>query len=128
MRYRDLKKEIMSETISDFRVVEAGWCTKHRQRRWIGALNEAESYATFEVRDNGPECQAVTAQDRPGGATPCPRSGRRPGGAQRSRPVAAGRSQLAPKARGSDHEEPPRAVARGGSWEKQPMPEARSSG
>ena len=33
------------------------------------------SYPTSEVRGSGPECQAVTAQERLRGATPRPRSG-----------------------------------------------------
>ena len=44
------------------------------QRR-AGALSAAERYPTCEVRDSRPECQAATAQERPEGATPCPRSG-----------------------------------------------------
>ena len=39
-----------------------------------GATSTAKSYPTSEVRDNGPECQAVTVQERPGGVTPRPRS------------------------------------------------------
>ena len=56
-----------------------------------------------EVRGSGRECQAATAQDRPGGATPRPRSGAgaksascdSAGTAERSYPMpeaAAGRS------------------------------------
>ena len=66
-----------------------------------GATSTAKSYPTSEVRDNGPECQAVTAQEWPGGVTLRPRSG------------AAGRSHFVPKARGSDPEEPPRARCQG---------------
>ena len=50
-----------------------------------------------EVRGSGLECQAVMAQERPRGVTLHPR------------PVAAGRSHLAPEARVGDPEEPPRA-------------------
>ena len=92
-----------------------------RRRRWqAGSLSAAESYPTSEVRDSGPECQAVMAQELPGGATPCPRSvaaGRRH---LTSRSGAAGRSHLAPEARDGDPEEPPRAPTRGGGWEEQP--------
>ena len=45
--------------------------------------------------------QAATAQERPRGATLCLRSG------------AAGRSNLAPEARGGDPEEPPQARGKG---------------
>ena len=38
-------------------------------------LSAAESYPTSEVRDSCPECQAATAQEQQGGATPHPRSG-----------------------------------------------------
>ena len=79
-----------------------------------GATSTAKSYPTSEVRDNGPECQAVTAQEWPGGVTLRPRSG------------AAGRSHIAPEAKGGDPEEPPRA--RCGSWEEPPTPEARACG
>ena len=81
-----------------------------------GATSTAKSYPTSEVRDNGPECQAVTAQEWPGGVTLRPRSG------------AAGRSHFVPKARGSDPEEPPRARGRGDSWVEPPTPEARAGG
>ena len=84
--------------------------TKPRRRWRAGALSAAESYPTSEVRDSGPECQAATAQERPGGATQARGQGRRPGGAtQRPRPVAAGRRHLMPEARRGDLEEPPRA-------------------
>ena len=39
-----------------------------------------EELPTSEVRGSGLECQAAMAQERPRGATPRPRSGRRPGG------------------------------------------------
>ena len=38
-------------------------------------LSVAKSYPTSEVSDSGLECQAATAQERPRGATPHPRSG-----------------------------------------------------
>ena len=51
------------------------------------ALSVAErSYLTFVVRGSGRECQAATAQERPRGVTPHPRSG-----------VAAGRSYPTPE-------------------------------
>ena len=49
--------------------------TKRRRRR-PGALSGAKrSYPTSEVRGSGRECQAVTAQERPRGATLRPRPG-----------------------------------------------------
>ena len=59
-----------------------------------------------EVRGSSLECQAVTAQEWPRGATVHPRSGE------------AGRSHLAPEARDGDFEEPPTPEARGGSREE----------
>ena len=51
------------------------------------ALSVAErSYPTFVVRGSGRECQAATAQERPRGVTPHPRSG-----------AAAGRTNPTPK-------------------------------
>ena len=134
-----------------------------------------------EVRGSGLECQAVMAQERPRGATPFrvrggweelprvrgqglrpggdtqrPRSGRWPRGATpRLRSGVAGRSHLAPEAKGADSEEPhgargqgrqlggdtscprpgevtlrsqPEPEARGSSWEEPPTPEARAGG
>ena len=85
-----------------------------RRLRRARTLSAAESYPTSEVRDSGPECQAVTAQEGPGGATPLPRSG------------AAGRSHLAPEARGGDPEEPPQP--RGQGWQLGGATHARSQG
>ena len=88
--------------------------------RWLraGSLSAAErSYPTSEVRGSGLECQAATAQERPRGATLCPRSG---AAAERSYPVS--------EVRGGDPKEPPELNARGSSWEEPPMPEARASG
>ena len=63
-----------------------------------GTLSMAErSYPMSEVRGSSLECQAVMAQEWPRGVTLHPR------------PVAAGRSHLAPEARVGDPEEPPRA-------------------
>ena len=62
-----------------------------------GTLSAAErSYPTSEVSGSGRECQAVTAQEQPRGATPSSRSG-----------AAAGRSNPALEARDSSGEEPP---------------------
>ena len=69
-----------------------------------GTLSAAESYPTCEVRDSGPECQAVTAQERLRGAT------------LRLRSVAVAERSY------------PASEVSGGSWEEQPMPEARASG
>ena len=61
-----------------------------------GALSAAErSYPTSKVRGSSLECQAVTAQELPRGATLCPRSGE------------AGRSYPASEVRGGDLEESP---------------------
>ena len=102
------------------------WDLMCRRRRQAGALSSARSYPTSEVRDSGPECQAAMAQERPGGATPRwgqwqpggdtprPRSGRRPGGAtQHPRPVAASRRHPMSEVRASDPKEPPRAPGQG---------------
>ena len=51
-----------------------------------------------EVMGSGRECQAATAQERPRGATPCPRSG----GAMRGVTPC-----LKPEARGGGREEQP---------------------
>ena len=68
----------------------------------------------------------MTVQEWPGGATPRPRSGRLRGDTPRPRSGAAGRSHLAPKARGSDPEEPPRA--RGQEWQLREATHARGQG
>ena len=74
--------------------------------RWrAGTLNVAESYPTSKVRDSGPECQAATAQERPGGATPRPKSG-----------VAAERSYPASEARGGGQEEQPHIQGVVAAW------------
>ena len=39
------------------------------------------SYPSPKVRGSDRECETMSAQERPRGATPCPRSGPRPGGA-----------------------------------------------
>ena len=87
-----------------------------------GALSAGErSYPISEVRGSGLECQAAMAQERPRGATLCPRSGAAAGrsypasevraATERRHPAsevrAAKRSHLAPEARGGDPEEPP---------------------
>ena len=77
--------------------------------RWrAGTLNVAESYPTSKVRDSGPECQAATAQERPGGATPRPKSG-----------VAAERSYPAFEVSGG-WEETPHVRGQGGGQEELP--------
>ena len=54
-----------------------------------GALSAAErSYPMSEIRGSGLECQVAKAQERPRGATPCPRSG-----------ATAGRSSTASEVR-----------------------------
>ena len=86
----------------------------------------AKSYPTSKVRDSGPECQAVTVQERreeppsvrgqgqwARRATPHPRS------------VAAGRRHPTSEVRGGQ-EKPPRAQARGGDPEEPPR--ARGQG
>ena len=91
-------------------------CTKRRQRLrpWASALSTFESYPTSEVRVSGPECQAAMAQERPGGATPRPRSG---AVAERSYPVSEG---------SGDREETPhvRGQARLGEAISRPRPGA----
>ena len=58
------------------------------------------SYPTSEVGGSGQECQTATAQERPRGATPRPRSG---GVAERRYPVS--------EVRGGGQEELPHAMA-----------------
>ena len=81
---------------------------------------------------------------RPGGDSPSPRSGRRPGGATlRLRPVAVRRRHPESEIRGSQEKPPatsrwrpgavtlrshPEPEARGGNWEEPPTPKARTSG
>ena len=80
--------------------------SKHRWRWQAGGLSAAESYPAPEVRDNSPECQVATAQERLGGATPCPRSG-----------AAAERSYPASEASGC-RKETPRDQGQGGGREE----------
>ena len=115
-------------------------------RRWATTLSAAESYPKSKVRDSGPECQAVMAQEQwprvPGcdGAgtagrshpepevrggsreeLPCIRGQWRPGGdTPRPRSGAARRSHLAPETRGGSWEEPPTPEPRASGGEKQP--------
>ena len=78
-----------------------------------------------EVRGSSRECQTATAQERPRGATPRPRSG---GAAERRYPASEvrgceERSYPASEFRAGGREEIPHALkpeARGGSWEDQP--------
>ena len=73
------------------------WETLFRWAAAICALNAGErSYPTSEVRGSGRECQAATAQERPRGATPRPRSGATD---ERSYPTS--------EVRGGGREEPP---------------------
>ena len=82
--------------------------TERRWWRWAGTLSMTKSYPTSEVRDSGPECQAVMAQERPGGATPRPRSG---AVAERSYPtseVSGGREEtLCVQGQGGSRKETP---------------------
>ena len=61
---------------------------KEHWLRFAGAA--VKRYPTPKVRGSGQECQAVTAQEQPRGATPRPRPG-----------AAAGRSYPQPETRGS---------------------------
>ena len=106
------------------------------------------SYPKSEVRGSGLECQVVTVQEWPRGATLCLRSGaaakrsypasevrggsqeetprvqglgRQPRGAiLRPRSVAAGKSYPASEVRGGEPEEPPTPEARAGGREEHP--------
>ena len=114
------------------------------------ALSTAQrSHPTSEVRGSSRGYQTVTAEERPRGATPHPKSG---GAAERRYPASEvrgvdERSYPTSEVRGSGWEELPHAPkpeaksggweelphaatpeARGGSWEEQPTPEARGSG
>ena len=108
------------------------------------------SYPTSEVRGSSRECQAETAQERPRGATPCPRSGseagRTPcprGGGQEELPHIRGhgqwprvpgcdgagtaeRSYPTSEVRGGGLEELPHVQGQGGSQED--LPHARGQG
>ena len=66
------------------------------------------SYPKSEVRGSGLECQVVTVQEWPRGATLCPRSGE------------AGRRHPASEVRGGEPEEPPTPEARAGGREEHP--------
>ena len=68
----------------------------------LPAHSAERSYHMSEVRGSGQECQAVTVQEWPRGATPCPRSG-----------AAAGRSHPGSEARIRGWEEPPRDRGQG---------------
>ena len=73
------------------------------------------SYPTSEVRGSSREYQTVTAQERPRGATPGPRSG---GAAERRYPAS--------EVRGGDKRSYPASEARGGGWEE--LPHAQGQG
>ena len=74
-----------------------------------------------KVRGSSQECQAATAQERPRGATLCPRSG-----------VAAKRSYPMPEARGCGREEQPHLQRGGGctgaGGPRGAIPRSRSEG
>ena len=78
-----------------------------------GAPSVAESYPTSEVRGSGLECQAAMAQERPRGATLCPRS-----------VAVAGRSYPAFEVRGGGQEEIPRVHGQG-RWRRGATPRPR---
>ena len=79
-----------------------------------GTLSATErSYPTSEVRGSGLKCQAAMAQERPREATLCLRSVVAGRGHPRPRSGAAGRSHLAPEARGGDPKKPPGARGQG---------------
>ena len=67
------------------------------------------SYPTSEVRGSSREYQTVTAQERPRGATPGPRSG---GAAERRYPAS--------EVRGGDKRSYPASEVRGGGWKEVP--------
>ena len=68
-----------------------------------GTLSAAESYPMSEVRGSGLECQAVMAQERSRGATPCPRSG---AAAERSHPTSKARGGARGQGRQQEEETP----------------------
>ena len=48
----------------------------HGKEQWLSLAGAAvKRYPMSKVRGSGRDCQAATAQERPGGATPRPRSG-----------------------------------------------------
>ena len=47
---------------------------------WFLSSVAERSYPSPKVRGGNPECQAAMVQEQPRGTTPCPRSGRWPGG------------------------------------------------
>ena len=67
------------------------------------------SYPTSEARGSSREYQTVTAQERPRGATPGPRSG---GAAERRYPAS--------EVRGGDKRSYPASEVRGGGWKEVP--------
>ena len=71
---------------------------RRRWRRRAGALSAAESYTMSEVRGSGLEYQAVTAQERPRGATRWPRGA-----------TLRPRSGVVPEAKGGSRKEQPHA-------------------
>ena len=101
------------------------------RRLRAGSLSTAErSYPTFEVRGSSLECQAATAQERPRGATLCPRSG---AASERSYPVSevsgSGREEL-PRVGGQGQPGDTTSHRRPGvvTLRSHPEPEARAGG
>ena len=70
------------------------------------------SYSTSEVRGSGQECQAATVQERPGGATPRPRSG-----------AVARRSYPRPEARGGGQKDQPHVHEAVAAWVQEGLEE-----
>ena len=77
------------------------------------------TYPTSEVRCSGRECQAVTAQERPRGATLHPRSGRGGGGGSREELPHA----PMPKARGRGQEDQPHIQGAVAAWAQEGLEE-----
>ena len=72
-----------------------------------------------EVKGSSLECQAVTAQERPRGATPHPRSGWRSGGAN---PLP--KPGASPEARGGSREEQPPVQGLVAAWAQEGLEES----
>ena len=100
--------------------------TDKEQAAVTGALSAAKrSYPTSEVRGSCGECQIVTEQEQPRGATPRPRLWGRPRGDTKCprSGVAAGRrypTPLSPRPGAAARRSNPTPKARGSGWENQP--------
>ena len=81
------------------------------------------SYPTSEVRGGGQECQAVTVQELPREATPCPRSG---AAAKRSSPMS--KERWLRGRRRAERSYSTFEVRRGGQRGDTPSSKVRSSG